>query len=275
MAELTPLNILENSPRMDLETKFRFRCGPDRDCFNRCCSDVAILLSPYDILRLKNGLKIDSSEFLEKYTLTMSSKDKRIPAVFLRMDEQTRKCPFVGDSGCQVYPNRPWACRMYPLGMAEPADHKSAQQRFYFRVEEELCHGHGDGEEHSVREWIESQHLESFDQMQAPFLELMAHPDWEKPETVTDQKLAMFYMAMFDLDRFRRFISETRFLDLFEIDESRIQAIAEDDEELLDFAIDWIAFSLFQEKRMKLRKGVGNGATEAQTRKPGSVQPAV
>ena len=63
MAELTPLNILENSPRMDLETKFRFRCGPDKDCFNRCCSDVAILLSPYDILRLK-GVPIGKRDYM-------------------------------------------------------------------------------------------------------------------------------------------------------------------------------------------------------------------
>jgi Fe-S-cluster containining protein len=254
MPELTPETILENSPRLNLDSKFSFHCGPGVECFNRCCSDVAILLSPYDVLRLKNALGVDSSEFLEKYTLTMRSHDKHVPAVFLRMNEENRKCPFVAESGCQVYASRPWACRMYPLGMAEPAGAQAAAQRFYFLVEEQLCQGHKCNSQQSIREWIEKQHLEPFDQMQAPFLELMSHPGWEQPESRSDQKLAMFYMALYDLDRFRRFVSETRFLELFEVDESRIEAIAEDDEELLEFAIDWLAFSLFHEKRMRLRK---------------------
>jgi Fe-S-cluster containining protein len=253
MPDLTAQGILENNPRLSLDTKFNFRCGPERDCFNRCCSDVAILLSPYDVLRLKNALGMDSSEFLEKYTLTMRSQDKRIPAVFLRMQEETRKCPFVAGAGCQVYAHRPWACRMYPLGMAEPKGPQAAAQRFYFLVEEQLCHGHGAGQEHSVREWIDRQQLDAYDQMQTLYLELMSHPGWEKTENLTEQKVAMFYMALYDLDRFRRFVSETRFLDLFDVDETRIEAIAQEDEDLLEFAIDWLAFSLFHEKRMKLK----------------------
>lgn len=258
MPELTPQGILEDGPRMDLNTRFSFRCGPDMDCFNRCCSDVAILLSPYDVLRLKNALHLDSSQFLEKYTLTMSSKDKRIPAVFLRMDEAGQKCPFVAEAGCQVYAHRPWACRMYPLGMAEPKGPNAAAQRFYFLVKEELCHGHSAGKECAVRDWISQQGIESFDQMQTPFLEFMSHPGWEKPELLSDQMLAMYYMALYDLDRFRRFVFDTRFLEMFEVDEARAQAVATDDEELLEFAFDWLAFSLFHEKRMRMRKPAGS-----------------
>ena len=253
MPELTGQNNLEINGRMDLDSKFNFRCGPDRECFNRCCSDVSILLSPYDVLRLKNRLHMDSSEFLDKHTITMRSRDKRIPVVLLRMDEQTRKCPFVGDSGCGVYGHRPWACRMYPLGMAEPKGPHAAASRFYFLVEEKLCQGHGAGREHTVREWIESQQLDPFDQMQGPFLELMSQPQWEAPEPMSQEKLDMYFMALYDLDRFRRFVMETRFLELFDVDESRVEALATDDEELLGIAIEWLLFSLFREKRMKLR----------------------
>lgn len=274
MPDLTAQEILENSSRLSLDTKFNFRCGPDRDCFNRCCADVAILLSPYDLLRLKNALGMDSSEFLEKFTLTMRSQEKRIPAVFLRMQDQTRKCPFVSDAGCQVYTRRPWACRMYPLGMAEPKDPQAAAQRFYFLVQEQLCHGHDAGPEHSVREWIDQQQLDSYNQMQAMYLALMSHPGWEKPENLSERKLAMFYMALYDLDRFRRFISETRFLDLFDVDEARIAAIAQDDEELLEFAIDWLAFSLFQEKRMRLKKPVTSTPTTEPRESHGTRQPS-
>jgi uncharacterized protein len=143
---------------------------------------------------------------------------------------------------------------MYPLGMAEPKGPQAAAQRFYFLVKEELCHGHGAEKQCSVRGWIESQGIEPFDEMQTPFLEFMSHPGWEKPDELSTDCLAMYFMALYDLDRFRRFVFETHFLELFEVDEARIQALADDDEELLEFAIDWLSFSLFHEKRMKLRK---------------------
>jgi Fe-S-cluster containining protein len=254
MAELNTNQMVENSPRMGLDTQFQFQCGPERECFNRCCADVAILLSPYDVLRLKKAMRMDSSAFLEKYTLTMRSRDSKLPVVFLRMDEESRKCPFVGESGCTVYRHRPWACRMYPLGMAEPAGQNASAGRFYFLVKESLCQGHQNGSERSVRDWIDNQELEAFDLMQAPFLELMAHPQWQSPEALSQEKLDMYFMSIYDLDRFRRFVFDTRFLEFFDIDESRVQAIAQDDEELLEFAFDWLAFSLFREKRMKIKK---------------------
>jgi uncharacterized protein len=272
--QLTQERILQESPRMNLDTTFTFQCGPGIDCFNRCCHDVAILLSPYDVLRLKKALGVDSSEFLEKYTLTMASKEKRVPAVFLKMDEESLKCPLVTEKGCGVYPHRPWACRMYPLGMAEPKGPNAAAQRFYFLVEEKLCHGHGAGKQCSVRDWISQQGIESFERMQTPFLEFMSHPGWEKPELLGAESLAMYYMALYDVDRFRRFVFDTRFLELFEVDEARIEALANDDEELLEFAIEWLAYSLFHEKRMRLRKPCAavppaiNTVTEANSGSP-------
>lgn len=261
MPELTEQGILESSSRMGPDTKFDFRCGPDRPCFNSCCRDVSILLSPYDVLRLKHGLRMHSSEFLEKYTITMRSRDKRIPVVLLRMEDESRQCPLVSPSGCSVYPHRPWACRMYPLGMAEPRGAGAAANRFYFLVEEELCRGHQAGCEHSVRDWIESQQLDAYDQMQALFLELMSHPGWDAPEPLSQQQLDMYFMALYDLDRFRRFVMGTRFLELFEVDEARVEAIATDDEDLLELAIDWLAFSLFHERRMKLKRPVAASGT--------------
>jgi Fe-S-cluster containining protein len=253
MPELTEQAILNDSVRMNLDSRFCFHCGPERECFNRCCADVTILLSPYDVLRLKKSLAIDSSEFLEKYTLTMRSRDRQVPVVLLRMGETDRKCPFVGESGCTVYNNRPWPCRMYPLGMAEPKGPNAAANRFYFLVEEELCQGRRDGKERTVRSWIDDQQIDTYDQMQGQFLELMSHPGWEATEPMSQEKLDMYFMALYDLDRFRRFVFDTRFLEIFDVDETRVEAIADDDEELLEFAIDWLAFSLFREKRMKLR----------------------
>jgi len=44
------------------------------------------------------------------------------------------------------------------------------------------------------------------------------------------------------------------------VDEARIEALRCDDEELLEFDMDWLAFSIFQEKkRMKLTKSAKLG----------------
>ena len=78
----------------------------------------------------------------------------------------------------------------------------------------------------------------------------------ERGPALTPPQVEMFYMACYDLDRFRRFVFETSFLRLFDVDEARVEALLHDDEELLEFALQWLRFSLFQEKTMKLRREV-------------------
>ena len=83
----------------------------------------------------------------------------------------------------------------------------------------------------------------------------------------------MFYMACYDLDRFRRFVFETRFLEVFEVDEARVEALRGDDQELLDFGMQWLRFTLFGERSMKLRRGC-RGAEERQMN-PGAAKPVL
>jgi hypothetical protein len=49
------------------EDSFRFACHDGLDCFTRCCRDITIFLTPYDILRLKNDLGLSSQEFLREF----------------------------------------------------------------------------------------------------------------------------------------------------------------------------------------------------------------
>lgn len=252
-AESPELNVVQNTPRLGPDDRFTFQCDPAHDCFGHCCQDVSILLTPYDVLRMKKALKINSSEFMEQYTSIAYSAEKRVPVVFLKMNEGDKKCQFISEKGCGVYANRPWACRMYPLGMAERDTPQGAAERFYFVVKEELCHGHGKGEERAVREFIDSQEVDPYDVMQLPFRRLLAVAA-EQKEALTSDQCAMYYMALYDLDRFRRFVFETRFLNMFELDEMRVRALRTDDEELLELAVEWLAFSLFQQRAMKMNK---------------------
>jgi Fe-S-cluster containining protein len=249
--------ILKDCPRMGLDDRFTFHCGADVDCFTQCCRDVAIILTPYDLLRMKRALKMDSSELLEKHTLAPRGPGQKFPMVILKMDGEEKGCPFLSKTGCGVYNDRPWACRMYPLGVAEPKNPTPEEQAFHFVVKEDLCHGHSQGKSVSVREWAQAQGIEEYEMMGAGFKDLTLHDFWDSNKELTPKQWDMFYMACYDLDRFRRFIFETRFLELFEVDEARVEAIRTDDEELLEFALQWLRFSLFGEKSMKIRPQVG------------------
>jgi uncharacterized protein len=253
---VTRESILKDFPRMGLDERFTFECRPGLSCFTCCCKDVSIVLTPYDILRLTRALRMDSSEFLEKYTITGVAAKPNFPVVLLKMQGEDKRCPLVGEQGCTVYQNRPWACRMYPLGAAEPQNPNPEDHAFHFLLREDLCKGHGQGRDWSVREWISDQGIEEYDMMGSSFKELMLHPDWAKDEPIPAGKLDMVYMACYDLDRFRRFVFETKFLSYFEVDEARVEVMREDKEELLEFAMQWLRFSLFGEKTMKIRKSV-------------------
>ena len=259
--------IVKNANRLYLDDEFTFMCGQDLDCFTHCCADVAIVLTPYDVLRMKRALKMDSSELLDKYTILPFTKDQKVPVVLLNMSGESKRCPFASENGCAIYASRPWACRMYPLGVADPKNPNPQGKRFYFLLQEDICHGHGKGRKISVREWLESQGIEEYDMMGSSFRDLMLHDFWEKGEALTPRKMEMYHMALFDLDRFRRFVFESSFLKKFIVDEARVEAMRSDDEELLDFASQWLRFSLFGEKTMKVRPEflekppAGNGTT--------------
>jgi Fe-S-cluster containining protein len=264
---VTAEGILKDQARMTLDDQFTFHCGVNLDCFTKCCCDVSIVLTPYDILRLKQALRMDSTEFVEKHTLPIFSPQQKFPMTILRMDPETKRCPFVTEQGCQVYADRPWSCRMYPLGVAKPKNPTPSDQPFYFVLHEELCHGHGEcegqGKTRSVREWITEQGIEEYEMMGASFQELVLHDFWNGEPALTPQQAEMFYMTCYDLDRFRRFVFESRFLELFEIDEARVEALRSDDEELLEFALLWLRFSLFGEKTMKIRREVVEARMQA------------
>jgi hypothetical protein len=176
--------------------------------------------------------------------------------VILKMqEEESKRCQFLSDRGCGIYSDRPWACRMYPLGLAEPKAPTPNDRPFHFVIQEDLCQGHGEGVSLSVREWIECQGIEEFEMMSTGFKELTLHDFWNDGRALTPAQSDMFYMACYDLDRFRRFVFETRFLQLFDIDEARVEALRSDDQELLDFGMQWLRFSIFGERSMKLRPG--------------------
>jgi Fe-S-cluster containining protein len=251
--------ILADFDRLGPDDEFTFGCHPGVSCFNCCCSDVNIFLSPYDVLRLKKRLGITSGEFLDRYTLIPVQKEMRTPVVILRMnDDEAKTCPFVGTEGCTVYSDRPWPCRMYPVGLAAQKDTADGWRgdRFYFLMEEEGCKGFQEAKKWSVKEWLDDQELDACDEWGEAFKELTLHKFFEDGGILDAKKLNMFFTACYDLDKFRTFVFQTTLLQRFDVDEDFVEDMRRHDEPLLRFAFLWLRFSLFGEPTVRPKPDV-------------------
>jgi len=246
--------ILADAPRLSRNDRFKFACHPGVSCFGDCCGDVNIVLTPYDVLRLKERLGLTSTEFLDRYTILPFTKDQRIPAPLLRMqDNEKKSCHFLTEEGCTVYEDRPWACRMYPVGYAAPGKDAPGEEAFWFLLEEEGCRGFEEGREQTVEEWISDQGMAKYDEMGELYRSLAIDDYLSKKGDLDPKKMQMFFMGTYDLDAFRRFVFGSSFLDRFEVDEAGIEEIRADDEALMRFAFRWLEFSLFGKPTMKMK----------------------
>ncbi|MHC4177217.1 MAG: YkgJ family cysteine cluster protein [Planctomycetota bacterium] len=251
--------ILKDCPRLGPDDTFKFACHPGVSCFNRCCGDVNIFLSPYDVLRMKRRLGMKSGDFLEKYTLMPVQKEMKTPVVVLRMnDDEAKTCPFLTDAGCGVYSDRPWPCRMYPLGLASQKDTPDGWrgERFYFLLSEEVCKGWDEPQQWTVRQWFDDQGIDQYDEWGEAFKELTLHQYFEEGGTLSPEKMHMFFTACYDADKFREFVFGSTLLKRFEVDEDFVEQMRYDDEALLRFAFLWLRFSLFGEQTVKVKPEV-------------------
>jgi Fe-S-cluster containining protein len=250
--------ILKEYPRMSRDDSFTFACHSAVSCYNDCCGDVNIFLTPYDIIRLKNSLGITSGQFLSDYTISPFDQNLKYPIVLLKMNEDEKKrCPFVSKEGCKVYNDRPWSCRMYPLGHASPKeDSESLNSEFYFLLRESVCKGFEEGRKWTVSEWLMDQGIVDYDEMGKHFKDLTLHKFFMGEGKLTPDKIEMFFMVCYDIDKFREFLFGSTFFDKFQVDTEVREKIQLDDVELLKFGYDWLRFALFAEKTMIVKSDI-------------------
>jgi len=208
---------------------------------------------------MKKRLGMTSGEFLDKHTFLPVQKDMKTPVVMLRMNEdESKSCPFLSEKGCGIYADRPWPCRMYPVGLAAQKDTPDGWRgdRFYFLMEEKGCKGFGESKEWTVKDWLDDQGVDEYDIWGEQYKELTLHKFFEDGGTLSPERIHMLYTACYDLDKFREFVFGSTLLKRFEVDEDFAEEIRSNDEELLRFAFHWLRFSLFGEPTMKVRAEV-------------------
>ncbi len=241
-----PSNIIPRKYTMD--SKIKFRCHPGVSCFTACCGNINIILTPFDILRLRKYLNMTADEFLLRFTEPMYIEKTDLPGVKLHLDEKGR-CPFVTPDGCTIYPKRPSACRYYPVGMAnfhEGGEEGVDSEQFFFVVKEEHCKGHEEDKEWTIREWRADQGVDICDDMNRKWLEIvMRRKSFGFQATMSEEAKKIFFMVSTNLDKFKKFIFESSFLDIYDVNRETLDTIQNDDIALLKFSYKYLASCLF------------------------------
>jgi hypothetical protein len=242
--------------RISLDEKFKFSCHKELPCFNSCCSDINIFLTPYDVLRIRRALKMPSGEFLRRYTIALLG-DEGLPLVVLKMmEDENKSCPFVTPDGCSIYEDRPWSCRMYPIFPASSKEEefliKEDLSCLGFSAKSRSASGGKEKKQWTIEEWKNDQGINIYDKMNESYKEVTFH-DYFKSNKLDSGRAKLLYTACYDLNEFRRFLFETRFFDIYDVEKEVIEKIKEDEEELLSFGYRWIRFNLFSEDTLKLK----------------------
>ncbi|NWF76371.1 MAG: YkgJ family cysteine cluster protein [Nitrospirae bacterium] len=243
--------------KLSMNSGFKFRCHKGIKCFTKCCSKINILLTPYDIVRMKKRLGMSSEEFLEKYTVMEIDEKSTLPLVRLKMlNDDEKKCPFVTPEGCTIYTDRPANCRYYPIGqgtLRKGTDKGPVNEEFYFFIKEPHCFGYQENTKWTIQTWRSDQGVDIYDEMNREWKEIQLRRN-PLMEALDSNKQAQIYTACYDMERFRRFIFESRFLDIFEIEPTEVENIKTDDIALMKLGFRYSKYILLLEETMKVRE---------------------
>ena len=147
-------------------TIIQFQCRKGIDCWNACCSNIDISLTPVDILRLARRLGISTTEFLHQYTFPYEMEPNGITGVKFKPVEGGSACQFMRPEGCDVYTDRPTACRYYPvalLSMRRSDEYTDRQS--YALVKEAHCHGHNEPRSLTIEGYRQQQGVVEYDDL--------------------------------------------------------------------------------------------------------------
>jgi Fe-S-cluster containining protein len=172
--------------RIEDDDSFTFRCYPGIGCFNRCCRNL---------------------KFLDQYVDIVLRSKNYFPEVVLRISEDAEKtCPFLTQSGCSIYPDRPDTCRTFPVeqGVLFDADRKKDVPVYFFRPPD-FCLGQHENTEWTISSWTGDQEAKQYHNMTIRWAEIkrMFQTDPWGLEGPQGSKAKMTFMAVYNVDRFQ------------------------------------------------------------------------
>ena len=240
------IQLPKNVRRIGTDEVFHFSCHPEIDCFTRCCRQLELALTPYDVLRLKQETGLHSSTFMDRYVIQEQEDEDVFPRFYLTMvDDGKASCVFVSEKGCGVYQGRPGACRAYPMGRAAIRQADNTMEDFFVLLKEPHCHGFQEEKEQTAKGYSEDQGLNSYNLFNDHVATLLQHEKIRRGVRPTREQTEFFVLALYDLDRFRELLDGGNLPEQQPYAER--QESCKDDEQLLLFGIAWLHRILFQQ----------------------------
>ncbi|GBC62367.1 YkgJ family cysteine cluster protein [Desulfonema ishimotonii] len=244
------LNQIDTLPgkRLHKGDTFSFRCYPGITCFNRCCRNLNLFLYPYDVIRLKDCLGITSARFLDHYVDVVLRPGSYFPEVLLRMADNAEKtCPFLTETGCSVYPDRPDTCRTFPVEHGLAYDDRGRAEQVHFFRPPDFCLGQHETQAWTTDTWADDQEAKRYNRMTTEWAGvrgLFQNNPWgaEGPE---GPKAKMAFMAAYNMDQFKDFVFNSSFLRRYKVRKELQRKCRRSDAELLKLGYDWIRFCLW------------------------------
>jgi hypothetical protein len=216
------------------------------------------MLTPYDIINMRKKLELTSEEFLAVFTTPQILEKAGLPVVTLKLlDDERKSCPFVDDKeGCAIYEDRPTTCRYYPLGVGalSYSGEDGEKDEFFFTVKEAHCLGFDEDKEWTVAEWREDQGVDLRDEINDGWMDLIIRKkSLPSSMKLSEESRQMFFLACYNIDKFREFVFNSSFLERYVFPKETIQIIKEDDIPLLKFGFEWLKASFFQTGQEKFK----------------------
>lgn len=241
----------------DGDKVIQFSCHKGISCWNACCANIDITLTPYDVVRLKQHLGMSSADFLRQYTEPFELEKDGIAGVKLKPVEDGSACQFMRPEGCSVYADRPTACRYYPVALiAMRKQDESTDTSSYALVKEPHCKGHEVDRALNIDAYRKEQGVADYDEHSRGWRQLIlkkmsSGPTIGKPSLRSRQ---LYFMACYDMDRFREFVRSEGFQSAFELEDGLFEQLMEDDVALMQFGFRFLKQVMFGETTIQTRE---------------------
>lgn len=200
---------------------FRFEC----EACGRCCGEYTILLTPYDIIRLRRATGKGTGELIRGGTIRITrmpfkkafgfapvadmfemfgvSQHDVVPVAMLGFRSETlgeTVCEFLsppedGKRLCTIYEHRPGMCRLHPLGCVTVG----GRRRWFYR--QPLCEP-DEGKPQTVEQWLRESRMRPYMDANARYLRWMQEllENSERLDNVTERQWKEFEKILFDFD---------------------------------------------------------------------------
>jgi hypothetical protein len=193
-------------------------------------------------VRLARGLGCRSDELLANRAELEIEPGSGWPTLRIRLEDDGR-CPFVRDTGCSVYADRPTCCRIFPLARAVRLEGRGeARETFFIAAEGSGCLGFGVEDGLTV---ARDQGLDPYRAANDRAARLFLHPRRPRPLSLSPPEVHAVIMALYNLDVFRDFVARPGFGARSGLDRVAVERALASDEALLELGQDWLESQLF------------------------------